>query len=241
LKVGIPACTRKFSEKCVIGRTTVAHDNVQTLKNLVLLEEDSTMSKLRNIVLACLVLSVFMVMPAFPQGNAGCKNGKFIGSYTHLDTFPDLWGDGTFVLNQTIRQLTLHSDGTATEETTAAPDIMLSGGTTSSRVGSWTCRNDGQLVVTLIFAAYLPTADALNHPSIVPTPPVDILLFQHSRTTYLFSVTDANTLTRTQSRTRRYTATEDPTDPTGGVLQPLVTGPVVYTRLVASDADLLAP
>ena len=28
-----------------------------------------------------------------------------------LITFPDVWGNGTFVLHQTIRQLTLHSDG----------------------------------------------------------------------------------------------------------------------------------
>ena len=199
------------------------------------------MSKLRNVVVAFLALWVFTVLPAFPQGNAGCKNGKFIGSYTHLDTFPDIWGDGSNVEHQTIRQLTLHSDGTVTEESTAAPDIMLSGGTTSPRVGSWTCRKDGQLVVTLIFATYLPTADALNHPSIDPTPPVDILLLQHNRTTYLFSVTDANTLTRTQARTRRYAVTEDPSDPTGGVLRPLNTDVVVYKRLVASDADLLAP
>jgi len=198
------------------------------------------MSKPRNVVVALLVLLVFTVVPAFPQGIAGCKTGMFMGSYTHLDTFSDVWGDGTFVLHQTIRQLTLHSDGTATEESTAAPDIMLSGGTTSSRVGSWTCRNDGQLVVTLIFATYLPTGDAGLH-SITPTPPVDILLFQHSRTTYLFSVTDANTLTRTQARTRVYAASEDPTNPAGGVLRPLSTVVVVYKRLVASDADLLAP
>ena len=51
------------------------------------------MSKLRNVVVAFLALSLFTVIPAFPQGNAGCKNGKFIGSYTHLDTFPDIWGD----------------------------------------------------------------------------------------------------------------------------------------------------
>jgi hypothetical protein len=198
------------------------------------------MSKPRNVVVAFVVLLVFTVVPAFPQGIAGCKTGMFIGSYTHLDTFPDIWGDGSNVENQTIRQLTLHSDGTATEDSTGAPDLMLSAGTISSRVGSWTCRNDGQLVVTLIWAVYLPTGDAGLH-SITPTPPVDILLVQHSRTTYLFSVTDANTLTRTQARTRRYTATEDPTDPTGGTLQPLFTGVVVYKRLVASDADLLAP
>ena len=200
------------------------------------------MSKLRNVLVAFLALSVFMVVPAFPQGVAGCKTGMFIGSYTHLDTFPDVWGDGSNVENQTIRQLTLHSDGSAIEEGTAALDIMLSAGTGSSAIGSWTCRNDGKLVVTLIFAVYLPTTDAVNHPSSVPNPPpVDILLAQHSRRTSLFSVTDANSLTRIQSRIRRYSATQDPTDPTGGVLGPLLTNAVVYTRLVASDADLLAP
>jgi hypothetical protein len=203
-------------------------------------KEDSIMSKLRNVVVASLALWVFTVLPAFPQGIATCKTGQFVGSYTHLDTFPDLWGDGTFVLNQTIRQLTLQSDGTVTEQSTAALDIMLSGGTISSRVGSWTCRNDGQLVVTVIWAVYLPTGDAASH-SVVPTPPVDILLAQHTRATYLFSVTDANTLTRTQARNRVYDATQDPTDPAGGVLRPLNTNVVVYKRLVASDADLLAP
>ena len=201
------------------------------------------MSKMRNGIVA-FVLSVLTILPAFSQehGNAGCKNGKFIGSYTHLDTIADVWGDGSNVEHQTIRQLTLHSDGTATEEFTAGPDIMLSGGTVSSRIGSWMCRSDGQLVVTVISAVYLPTTDAVNHPAGVPNPPpVDILLFQHRRTTSLFSVIDANTLIRTQARARRYTATEDPTDPTGGSLGPLNSVSDVYTRLAASDADLLAP
>jgi hypothetical protein len=62
------------------------------------------MSKLRNVVVASSVLSVFLVIPAFPQGNgnAGCKTGKFIGSYTHVDTFPDIWGDGSNVEHQII-------------------------------------------------------------------------------------------------------------------------------------------
>lgn len=197
--------------------------------------------KLRNVLAAFVVLSVFMVTPAFSQG-AGCKNGRFIGSYTHLVTFSDIWGDGSNVENQTIRQLTLHSDGMAIEEDTSLPDIMLSAGTASPRVGSWTCRNDGKLVVTLIWANYNPTTDAKNHPLSVPNPPpVDIVLAQHIRATYLFSVTDANTLTRTEARSRVYSATDDPTDPTGGVLQPITTAIFVYTRVVASDADLLAP
>jgi hypothetical protein len=203
----------------------------------------STMSKL-NVVVAFLALSVFMVIPAFPQvtGNAGCKNGKFVGSYTHLDTFPDIWGDGSNVEHQFISQLNLHSDGTATEEFTGNPDIMLSFGLSTPSVGSWTCRKDGMLVVTQILAIYMPTTDAINHPSTVPAPPpVDLFLLQHDRVTSLFFVTDLNTLTRIQSRIRRYNATQDPSDPTGGVLRPLNTNVVVYTRLVASDADLLAP
>lgn len=115
---------------------------------------------------------------------------------------------------------------------------MLSGGTFSSQIGSWTCRSDGKLVVTLIWANYNPTNDAVNHPVVTPIPPpVDILLSGHTRATYLFSVTDANTLTRTQARNRQYDATQDPTDPTGGVLGPLATNVRVYKRLAASDGS----
>ena|SRR5215470_9478519 len=179
---------------------------------------------------------------SFAQGSAGCRTGKFIGSYTSLNTFADIWGDGSNVEHQFIAQLNLHSDGTVTQEFSGSPDIMLSGGLSTPFVGSWMCRNDGMLVVTVIFANYVPTTDAINHPSTVPfPPPVDLFLFQNTRATYLFSVTDANTLTRVQARNRRYTPEQDPTDPNGGVLRPLNTTEVVYTRVVASDADLLAP
>jgi len=200
------------------------------------------MSKLRNVVVAVVVFSVFMVTPAFPQGNAGCKTGTFVGSYTSVAAVSDVWGDGSNVVHQYIAQLNLHSDGTVIEEFSGAPDTMLSFGLSTPRVGSWTCRNDGMLVVTSILAIYGPTTDAINHPSTVPfPPPVDLFLIQHTRATFLFSVTDANTLTRIQARNRRYTAEQDPTDPNGGVLRPLNTNVVVYKRVVASDADLLAP
>ena len=91
------------------------------------------MSKLMNLLLAFVVLSVFMVTPAFPQGT-GCKNGMFVGTYTNLGTIPDIWGDGTNVLNQTISQLTLHSDGTASVEDTSARLLMLSFGTLSQQM-----------------------------------------------------------------------------------------------------------
>jgi hypothetical protein len=127
-------------------------------------------SKLKSVLVAVVLLSAFMVTPAFPQGIAGCKTGKFIGSYTHVNDFPDLWGDGSNVEHQLIQQLNLHSDGTVTNENAGGPDLMLSFGLSTPVIGSWTCRNDGRLVVTAIFAIYGPTTDAINHPSTVPAP-----------------------------------------------------------------------
>jgi hypothetical protein len=202
------------------------------------------MSKLKSVLIAFVLLSVFLVTPAFSDVLGGCRTGLFIGSFTNntLANFTDVWGDGSNVVNWTIFQLNLHIDGTVDQVFTGAPDIMLSSGTETQRVGSWKCRSDGKLVVTLIWANFAPTTDAINHPSTVPNPPpVDLLLNQHIRATYLFSVTDANTLTRTQSRNRTYDPTQDPANPTGGTLQPLNNTVVVFKRVVASDADLLAP
>ena len=108
------------------------------------------MSKLKSVLVAVVFLSVLMVTPAFSDVLGGCKTGLFIGSYTTLATFTDLWGDGSNVVNSTILQLNLHIDGTVTEVFSGAPDIMLSFGTETPRVGSWKCRSDGKLVVTLI-------------------------------------------------------------------------------------------
>src|SRR5215467_12122831 len=120
------------------------------------------MLKLKNVMLALVVLSIFMVIPAFAQ-DKGCKNIKFYGSYTLTDTsLADLWGDGTNVSHKVVFQLNLHSDGTADQYWTGAPDIMLSGGTISPSIGSWKCREHGMLVVTTLRALYLPTTDAKN-------------------------------------------------------------------------------
>ena len=202
------------------------------------------MSKLQRITLAMVALSLltFIAVAANAEGHAGCKNGKFVGSYTTSSSFPDIWGDGTNIAHSYVYQLNLHSDGTATQDFSGFPDIMLSGGTGTPFVGSWTCRKDGKLVVTMITTAYGTTTDAVNHPASVPdAPAIDLFLVLNLRNTYLFTVTDDNTLTRIQARTRRYFAADDPSDPSGGLLRPLNTTQVVYKRLVASDADLLAP
>jgi len=198
------------------------------------------MPKLRDVLVAFAVLLVFMVTPAFSQGT--CRSGMFVGTYTNVFTYTDLWGDGSNVVNVVLNQLTLHSDGTARLNSTGFPDLMLSFGIAPSQIGSWTCRNDGKLVVTLLFGVLAPTTDAKGHLSTVPDPPpVDLLIFGHTRVTFLISVTDASTLTITQTGRRHYHPTEDPTDPNGGRLGPLETDEVVYKRLVASEADLLAP
>lgn len=200
------------------------------------------MSKSRMAVFALIVLSLLTIVTVPAKADAGCKNGKFVGSYTLSSTFPDLWGDGTNVVHNFVLQLNLHSDGTATEEFSGFPDVMLSFGTGTEFVGSWACRKDGKLIVTMISTVYVPTTDAINHPSTVPSPPpVDLFLQSSSRDTFLFAVTDDNTLTRVQFRRRAYLPTEDPADPAAGTLGPLNTTQVVYKRLVASDADLLAP
>jgi len=180
-------------------------------------------------------LIVFAVMPAL--ADSGCKNGKFVGSYTRPNANFDVFGDGS-VIHSYAFQLNLHGDGTATEYWTGYPDYMVTLGTGSESRGSWTCRRDGTLVVTMILAGYA-AVEATDFNTGNPT--ADVALSFTSRATYLFTINDENTITRVQSRSRNYTSAQDPTDPTGGTLGPLRTTSLVYTRLSASDADLLAP
>lgn len=195
------------------------------------------MSKLKHLMVAIVASTVLTAGPAFAISS--CKDGKFAGSYTRAALLTDIWGDNSGVDHTFVTQLTLTGDGTVFEHFTGDPDIFLSAGTFTPAVGSWKCRSDGMLVVTTIQALYLPTYDASSHG--VLNTPVDLLLYANFRTTRLFTVTDANTLTRVQFRRRQYAPVDDPTDPTGGTLGPLLTGVGEFKRLVASDADLLAP
>jgi hypothetical protein len=185
-----------------------------------------------KLTLAFAALLVFMTVPAF--ADPGCRNGKFVGSYTSPSPASDVFGDTTAVHAFTF-QLTLHSDGTANQFWTGLPDFQNTLGTGSPWIGSWKCRSDGKVVVTLIRATYLPT----NNPNVIERP--DVELVNHVRNTYLFSVVDDNTLQRIQARARVYTPSQDPTVATGGTLGNLSTTVIEYKRLVASDADLLAP
>lgn len=181
----------------------------------------------------CVTIAVFMVVPALGKPS-GCKKVDFFGSYTRAELNQDVFGDGS-AIHSFVYQLNIHSDGTATQYWTGSKDYFTALGTGSAYRGSWTCRNDGKLIVTLINANYFPVT---NNPNV--TGP-DVELRQTFRTTYLFSVDDENTLTTVQARTRTYLPNQDPTDPNGGTLGTLSRKPLTYSRLIASDADLLIP
>ena len=184
-----------------------------------------------------LILLVILALALVSSINAavGCKKFAFQGSYTRPDFGNVVSSDAT--VHNFIYQLNLNADGTATQIWTGSSDFIVNQGTIMPRIGSWKCRDDGKLVVTTIEASYAPIPPN-THPD---QPYADVELAFYTRTTALFSVDDANTLTRLQARARRYTPTQDPTDPAGGTLRPLSTDTVTYTRLQASDADLLVP
>src|SRR5262249_51520747 len=159
----------------------------------------------------------------------GCKNSKFLGVYTAVDPFSDVFNNGT-VIHKYVYQLNLQSNGTANQYWTGVLDYPINTGSASPETGSWKCREDGILVVTLLRGIYLPTGPTAN------TALPDIQLGAYVRTTYMFSVEDDNTLTRIALRNRTYTVIQDPTDPNGGTLHELNTTALSYKRLIASDA-----
>lgn len=187
---------------------------------------------LRKTTMLLPLLAIFMVAPAFADKN--CATGEFVGTYTRLTPASDILGDGN--LHAFVFQLTLHADGNVTQYWTGLPDYQTNIGTGSINIGAWKCRENGNLLVTLISATY----DAM--PADPPNGLVaDIRLASHSRSTLVFNLNDNNTITRTKGRTRFYAPAEDPTDPNGGTLGTLSTTQFVYKRLVPSAADLTAP
>ena len=190
---------------------------------------------INRLVLLFAVVAIFTVAPAF-AGPTGCNKVKFQGTYTRAVVNEDTFGDGS-VFHSYVFQLEIRADGTASMHSSVYYDFMVNTGSNSPGIGTWTCRADGKLVVNTLAGLLFPIGPNTN-PQL---PSADLSLEQHVRTTYLFSVDDANTLTHVQSRSRVYGATEDPTDPTAGVLRTPNTTQRVYTRFTASDADLLLP
>jgi hypothetical protein len=182
---------------------------------------------LRKMALLAVILTVFATIETFADS---CATGNFVGTYTRPSS-ADIFGDGN--VHNFAFQLTFHADGTVTQYWTGLPDYLINAGTGSINIGAWKCRDNGNILVTLLSASYEPfPADATLGTV------DDVRLLSHSRTTIVFNVDSNNQLTRLKSITRTYAPAQDPTDPNGGTLGTLLTTQVVYKRLVASAADL---
>ncbi|MEP7212013.1 MAG: hypothetical protein ABI791_03000 [Acidobacteriota bacterium] len=185
----------------------------------------------KKITFVLMILCVFAVVPALADS---CSTGAFVGTYTRASPATDAIGDGN--LHAFLFQLTLHGDGTVTQYWTGLPDYQTSLGTGSINIGSWKCRDNGNLLVTLISASYEASAADPNFGTVA-----DVRLWRHFRSTYVFDITNGTTITRTKARTRSYLPAEDPTDANGGILGTLSTTPLVYNKLVATATDLQLP
>jgi len=184
----------------------------------------------KRLLLTAAIITVFTTLTAYSQ--VGCRSGKFLGSYVFASSV-DVWGDGT-VIHQYNENLQLHADGTARTDFNLWPDYMMTYGLDTPSIGSWTCRTDGKLVLTLISSEYLPTTDRVST--------TDLSQAQHFRRTALITVVDDNTLTVTNLRTRHYSAAENPADSNGGTLGTLHSySDYIFHRIVATDSDLLVP
>ena len=189
----------------------------------------------KKVTSAMLALLAIMAVPAFADD---CKTDSMVGSYIRTELkmpFDILGAGGPIVRRAYLSQLRLHGDGTADQFATSSLDLMMNRGTRSPAIGSWKCREDGKIVVTLVSSIYRATP--LHYPGIR----LDIGLADNLRITSLFSVVDQNTLNAVETRTRVYNMAEDPSDPATGTLGALTNESLVYRRLAASDADLLLP
>ena len=191
-----------------------------------------------RIALLTAALFIFTALPAIAGPRTGCNLYKFTGSFTRPRLNEDVLGDGN--LHSYVNQLNLAADGSLIVVWTAAPDYMINAGTGTPFVDSWTCRPDGKLLINFIYATFVPVLPIQDTTGQLTSQ--DIKLANHFRVSQLWTVDSDNQITVVQSRTRKYTAAEDPTDPAGGVLLGSTsTATASYTRLVPSDADLLAP
>ncbi|SRR5579864_554026 len=112
-----------------------------------------------------------------------------------------------------MSQLTLGIDGTAYSFSSAAFDLILQG-TTNPQVGSWTCLEDGTVLVTTIGSEYRQNSPFGDVP--LPGQPLDINISVNLRVTHKLSVVNRDTLRETHRIVTRVALSDDPFGP--GVL-----------------------
>jgi len=109
-----------------------------------------------------------------------------------------------------IDQLKLGLDGTVYSYSSGAFDLILLG-TTIPGIGSWTCLNDGSVLVTTIQSAYVQNSIFGDVPQ--PGLPLDINLSVNLRITSKLSVLNGNTLQEVDRIVTRVPLTDDPFGP----------------------------
>lgn len=119
---------------------------------------------------------------------------------------------GTYVRQTSpyIDQLTLGVDGTVYSFSSAAFDLILFG-TSNPGTGSWTCLNDGSVLVTTIRSEYLQNSPFGDVPQ--PGQPLDINISVNLRITSKLSVLNGNTLQEVDRIVTRVPLTDDPFGP----------------------------
>ena len=148
---------------------------------------------LKNVLAAMVTLSVLVGSTAFATDDSSgvCKGKKVVGSYVRQR--PNF---------EIIDQLTLNSDGTAYWYQSTAFDFLVTGGSFIPQTGSWTCTDDGSVVVTTIGTAYRSTG-------------ADLVKDTNGRLTERLSVIDNDTLLPTHRQFRDFALTDDPRGPNG--------------------------
>ena len=109
-----------------------------------------------------------------------------------------------------IDQLTLGIDGTVYSFSSAAFDLILLG-TSNPGIGSWTCLDDGTVLVTTTRSEYLQNSPSGDIPQ--PGQPLDINIFSNLRYTQKLTVVDLNTLQLTHQIRTNIPVSNDPLGP----------------------------
>lgn len=145
--------------------------------------------------LAGLAALLILITPTFAAGR--CTPFSVAGSYVR-QTSPY------------IDQLTLQLDGTAYSFSSAAFDLILLG-TSIPGIGSWTCLEDGTVLVTTIQSEYLQNSPSGDIPQ--PGQPLDINISVNLRITNKLVVVDSSTLRETHRIVTRVPLSDDPFGP----------------------------
>jgi hypothetical protein len=136
---------------------------------------------------------------AAPDDASKCNPFKVTGSYVRQNN-----------VNPYIEQLRLGIDGTAYWFNSGSFDSILLGAIIPE-IGSWTCLDDGTVLVTTIGTAYFQNSPFGDIPQ--PGQPLDINIAENLRLTQKLSVVDRDTLQPTHQISTGIPLSNDPLGP----------------------------